>query len=142
MTIKYQISEVPTSTEQDYSIICTGINEFAKSLGLNVAAGSFFFAVYDENKSMIAAISGFDNFGQVEIGGLWVHEKIRDVGYGKALVQKAEDWGRSKGCGAVTVFTLKEWPACGWYQKIGFTIEFERSGHANNMIGCYLIKRL
>lgn len=87
-------------------------------------------------------MSGFDNFGYAEIGGLWVDERYRHQGYGKALVKKAVEWGSQKGCKGVTVFTLKDWPACAWYQKLGFNIEYERQNHANDSIGCYLIKEL
>ena len=141
MTLRYPITFIENASEQEYSAIFNGINAHARSQGLEAASGSYFFAVYDETKSIVAAISGFDNFGSAEIGGLWVHESLRGMGYGRALVQKAEDWGRSKGCTSLTVFTLKEWPAFAWYQSIGFTVEFERVGHANNMTGCYLIKK-
>lgn len=119
-----------------------GINLYAASLGLNASAGGYFFAAYDEQNTIIAAISGFDNFGPAEIGGLWVHEAYRGKGYGKALLQKAEEWGRAKGCTALTVFTLKEWPVCAWYQKLGFAVEFERPGHSGGMVGCYLAKSI
>jgi ribosomal protein S18 acetylase RimI-like enzyme len=142
MPLKYPITFIENPTEQDHHVIFKGINEFATSQGLNATAGSCFFAVYDENKTMVAALHGFDNFGPVEIGGLWVHEALRGQGYGRALVQKTEEWGRQNGCKFATVFTLKEWPVCAWYQKLGFKIEFERPGHANNTVGCYLIKKL
>ena len=142
MTLRYPIIFIENPTEQDHGVIFNGINAFARSQGLDATAGGYFFAAYDETKTMVAAISGFDNFGPAEIGGLWVHESLRGRGYGRALVQKAEEWGREKGCKSVTVFTLKEWPAYAWYQTLGFSVEFERSGHVNNMVGCYLIKKL
>ena len=138
----YPITFVEHPTGQDYQAIFDGINAFATSLGLDSTKGSYFFAVYDEAKIIKAAISGFDNFGTAEIGGLWVHESLRNKGYGRALVQKAVDWASSKGCNALTVFTLKQWPAFTWYQSLGFTLEFERPGHSNNLTGCYLIKWL
>lgn len=50
--------------------------------------------------------------------------------------------GKTKGCKAMTVFALKDWPVCAWYQKLGFNIEFEYQEHRNGTIGCYLIKKL
>lgn len=135
------IEFIENPTEEDHGAIFHGINSYAEKRGL-LGTGGYFFAVYDENKNIVAAISGFDNFGFAEIGGLWVSEIFRDKGYGKKLVEKAEEWARQKKCKAVTVFTLKDWPACVWYQKRGFEIEYERVGHANNSIGCYLIKKL
>lgn len=87
-------------------------------------------------------MSGYDNFGPAEISGLWVDEQYRHQGYGKALVAKAEEWAKQKGCKAMTVFTLKSWPVCEWYQRMGFKIEYERDGHAGDSKGCYLIKKL
>lgn len=66
----------------------------------------------------------------------------RSLGYGKALVEKAEEWAKQKGCAGLTLFTLKDWPACAWYQNLGFEIEYERDDHINHSIGCYLIKKI
>ena len=132
---------IENPSEKEHGAIYHGINSYAAQRGM-VGTGGYFFVAYDDNKNIIAAISGFDNFGPAEIGGLWVDERFRNQGYGEALVDKAEEWAKQKECKAVTVFTLKDWPACAWYQKLGFVIEYERPGHANNSIGCYLIKKL
>ncbi|HIF0260663.1 TPA: GNAT family N-acetyltransferase [Legionella pneumophila] len=132
---------IENPSEQDHGIICQGIDNYAAQHGLN-STGGYFFAIYDNNKNIVAAISGFDNFGPAEIGGLWVDEKLRNQGVGKSLITKAEEWAKQKGCKAITVFTLKDWPVFLWYQKLGFIVEYERLGHANDSIGCYLIKAL
>ncbi len=142
MSLRYPIVYLQNPTEKDHSVTFNGINEFALSRGLDATAGSYFFAVYDDNKKILGAITGFDNFGPTEIGALWVSEAFRGHGYGRALTDKAEEWARLKGSTMLTVFTLKDWPVCAFYQKLGFTIEFEREGHAKGSIGCYLIKNL
>lgn len=140
--MNYPILFIENATEVEYALLAKGINQFANSLGLSAAAGSYFFAAYDDSSRMIAALSGFDNFGVCEIGGLWVDERYRGQGYGKALIQKAEEWAKSKGLTLISVFTLKEWPAFSWYKALGFKVEFERQGHANQMIGAYLTKNI
>ena len=80
---------VESPTEDFYTIIHQGINEYAAKLGL-AGTGGYFYVVYDET-NVIAAISGFDNFGPAEIGGLWVDEKYRGQGYGKLLVEKPKE---------------------------------------------------
>lgn len=137
----HSIILIDNPTEEHHAAIYYGINAFAAERGL-AGTGGYFFAAYDNNKKIIAAISGFDNFGPAEIGGLWVDPLYRDQGYGKALVEKAQLWAKQKGCQALTVFTLKDWPACAWYQKLGFIIEYERLNHAKDVIGCYLIKKI
>lgn len=136
----FPIVLIEEPTEDHHAVIFNGINEYAASRNLT-GTGAYFFVVYDENKNIIAAISGFDNFGYAEIGGLWVHEKYRTHGYGKALVDKAEEWAKQKSCAGLTLFTLKDWPACSWYQHLGFEIEFDRINHRNHSIGSYLIKQ-
>jgi ribosomal protein S18 acetylase RimI-like enzyme len=142
MALVYPVVFIEHPTEADHAITFNGINNFARSRGLEATAGSYFYGVYDDNKKLVGVISGFDNFGPTEIGALWVSESIRGQGYGRALIERAEEWGRSKGSSMITVFTLKEWPVCALYQKLGFTVEFERKGHAKGSIGCYLMKRL
>jgi GNAT superfamily N-acetyltransferase len=137
----HKIIFIAEPSEKDQGAIYHGINHYAAGRGLP-GTGGYFYAAYDEDHNMIAAISGFDNFGPTEIAGLWVDERYRHQGYGKALIQKAEEWAKQKGCKALTVFTLKDWPACSWYQSLGFMVEYERQGHANGSIGCYLIKKL
>ncbi len=137
----FRIVKIEKPSENDHGVIYNGMNEYAAQYGME-GTGGYFFAAYDKNKKIIAAISGFDNFGTAEIGGLWIAEKYRNQGYGKALVVKAEAWGREKGCKVITVFTIKNWPAFGFYQNLGFKIEYERKGHAQGTIGCYLIKEI
>lgn len=72
---------IESPSEDFYTIIHQGINEYAAKRGLE-GTGGYFYVVYDESK-VIAAISGFDNFGPAEIGGLWVDENYRGQGYGK-----------------------------------------------------------
>ncbi len=142
VSLKYPVVYIQNPTEDDHAVIFHGINDFARSRGLDATAGSYFFGVRNDENKLVGAISGFDNFGPTEIGGLWVCESLRGYGYGRALIEKAEEWGRSKGSPMMTVFTLKDWPACAMYQKFGFTIEHERKDHAKGSVGCYLIKHL
>ena len=50
MTVHYPITVIEQPTEHDYNVIFNGINGFARAQGLNVAAGSYFFAIYDEKR--------------------------------------------------------------------------------------------
>jgi len=139
--MQHSIVFIETPTEEDYAIIANGISQFGAQRG-TVGLDTFFFIAYDENRTIIAAMSGYDNFGPAEISGLWIDERYRQQGYGYAMLAKAEAWARQKGIKSLTLFTLKEWPACAWYQKNGFVIEYERPNHVNNSTGCYLIKKL
>lgn len=74
---------IENPSEKEHGAIYHGMNNYAAQHGMS-GTGGYFFAAFDENKNIIAAISGFDNFGPTEIGGLWVEEKFRNQGFGIA----------------------------------------------------------
>ena len=61
----HAIVAIENPTEQDHGAIIHGMNHYAAGRGMQ-GTGGYFFAAYDENKNIIAAISGFDNFGPAE----------------------------------------------------------------------------
>ena len=81
-----KITFIESPTEKDHGAIYHGMNHYAAQHGFS-GTGGYFYVAYDGSKNIIAAISGFDNFGPAEIGDLWVDEQNRHQGYGKALVQ-------------------------------------------------------
>ncbi|MCE0722951.1 MULTISPECIES: hypothetical protein [Legionella] len=60
---------IENPSEEDHGAICKGIDQYAAQIGL-AGTGGYFYAAYDAHHNIIAAISGFDNFGPAEIGGL------------------------------------------------------------------------
>jgi GNAT superfamily N-acetyltransferase len=56
-----------------------------------------------------------------EISGLIVDEAARSQGVGKALLDAAEAWARSAGCGAISVHSnIKRRRAHGFYMRNGY----------------------
>src|SRR5215467_10414440 len=61
-------------------------------------ANLFSRIVRDENKKIIAGISGWTWANVCEITQVWVDEKVRNKGLGKMLLKAAEEEAKSKGC--------------------------------------------
>ncbi len=49
-----------------------------------------------------------------------VETKFRGIGIGSALLEKAEEWAKSKGARKVSLRVELDNPAVGWYRKKGY----------------------
>ena len=80
-------------------------------------------------------------YGCLHIDQLWVSPTLRSQGYGRQLMTKALEFGVAKQCSFATVNTM-DWEALEFYQKLGFEIEFKRTGFDHQSIFYFLRKSL
>ena len=66
---------------------------------------------------------------------------MRHQHLGTRLIASSECLGKEKGCLLATVNTM-DWEALGFYQKLGFKIEFQRTGYLNESTMYFLKKSL
>jgi GNAT superfamily N-acetyltransferase len=97
--------------------------------------------VRDDAGQITAGIYGWTWGGCCETRFLWVQPELRGQGYGRSLLQAAEQEARRRGCRQVVLDT-HSFQAPGFYQKLGYEIvgvvdEYPR-GHKKY----YLKKRL
>jgi mutator protein MutT len=78
---------------------------------------------------------------QLHIKYLFVDESYRGQGIARRLMHHALEFGKKKGCQFAFVETMS-FQAPEFYQKMGFTIEFSRSGYGENTAFHYLKKPL
>ncbi len=78
----------------------------------------FLFNAYDGER-FIGGINGNVYWSGLEIDTLWIDENYRGRGYGRALLQAAENFAREHS--AVVAF-LKTVEATGFYQKQGYQV--------------------
>ena len=72
---------------------------------------------------------------------MFVEAPYRGKKLGTALLEKALEYGRANGCAVAFVDTLS-FQARGFYQKLGFELEFTRTGLAHGVNLYYLKKDL
>jgi len=77
--------------------------------------------VRDENKDIIAGITGWTWAGVCEITQLWVNENARKNGIGKMLLEAAEAEAKSKCCYTILVRSYG-FQAPHFYERYGFRI--------------------
>jgi GNAT superfamily N-acetyltransferase len=81
----------------------------------------------NEDKQIIAGLSGYTWAGFCEIRFLWVHETMRGRGLGKQLLSAAETEVKARGCSLVALNSYS-FQAPDFYKKLGY----EEVGHVND----------
>lgn len=87
----------------------------------------FCFVAEDEEGEIAGAITGRAYYNEVHIGDLIVGERCRRSGLGGRLVGAVEDCYRGRGYDVITLTTFG-FQAPEFYKKLGYTVEFVRSG--------------
>lgn len=115
-----------------HAVLSTGIN------GLAEDPIAFCIDHQDEPVGMIALQLFWE---QLHIKYLFVEEPFRNQGMGRHLMEHALAYGKLKGCEFAFVETMS-FQAPEFYTKMGFQIEFSRSGYAHHTTFHYLKKSL
>lgn len=105
-------------------------------------ATPFAFFIKDTSEKIIAGANGFVLFGAIYTDMLWVDSAYRKKGYARSLMDRIHEYGREQGCTMATLSTMSFQSALGFYQKLGYKIDFEREGYIHNSKGIYLRKKL
>ena len=77
--------------------------------------------VRDETGAIIAGLTAFTWGGTLRIEYVWVHEQWRKHGYGKRMVETAEQEAIARGCKQVVLDT-HSFQAPDFYPKLGYSL--------------------
>lgn len=132
-----KIEFVKLPTNEQVSFLRKMLNE-----ELPKGIDEYAFFVRDANNEIIGGCNGFIVLNNIYTDQLWVHKDHRKHGWGKKLLEQSHDYGRSLGCTMATVSTLNIQGALGFYQKLGYNIDFERKGYSDNASVFFLHKML
>jgi N-acetylglutamate synthase-like GNAT family acetyltransferase len=101
--------------------------------------------VAEINGAAVGAVAGYTWGGYCELRQLWVDQAHRGKGLGSELITSAIDEARSRGCGAIFLFTFS-FQAPGFYARFGFerTCELREKprGHTDILMRLDLTKPL
>jgi GNAT superfamily N-acetyltransferase len=130
---------VPTSGELDliedrlYEFNCSRVGQDDGQL--------FAFFIRDEKQEIVAGISGWTWARASEIRQLWVHPDWRGHGYGKMLLDAAEQEARDHGCQVIGLDTYS-FQAPGFYSKYGYQKIFQVDDFPPGHQAHFYLKRL
>ncbi len=101
----------------------------------------FAFFIRDEQQEIVAGLSGWTWANACEIRDLWVHPKWRGQGYGRSLIESAEEEARTRGS-RVILITSYSFQAPAFYQKCGYKLVWLLNDFPPGHQNCYLVKKL
>jgi ribosomal protein S18 acetylase RimI-like enzyme len=128
MTSAMEIIYTPNPSSEEIESLYAGIAKYAQLKKNQPPIESYGFFVYGVEKEILAGCNGAMYYGCLYIDSLWVDESLRHKKIGKRLIASAEALGKERSCLFSTVNTM-DWEALGFYQKLGYTIEYERIGY-------------
>lgn len=111
----------------DIEFLTRKLNDETAELG---STHPFAFFIRNNTDEIIAGCNGFVVFGAIYTDQLWVHQDWRKKNLGRELMKHVHDYGRKVGCRIATVATMS-FQSQGFYEKLGYKVDFERSGYVN-----------
>lgn len=134
------ISEKPLTDALKEEIFAGFKRHAVEKTGHNDIGETYAF-VAEEEDLLLGAVVVELFWGALHIKYAYVHESARGKGLGRELMLCALAFGKSKNCPFAFVETMS-FQALDFYQKLGFTLDFTRSGHSHGTSAHYLSKRL
>lgn len=131
------LEHTSTPASEDIDFLTQKINKETPEFG---EAHPFAFFVRDEHNQIIAGCDGSVIFGSIYTDQLWVHPHHRKKGLGHKLMEAVHDYGRKSGYAMATVATMSFQGAKAFYEKLGYVMDFERTGYTRGS-SCIFLKR-
>jgi GNAT superfamily N-acetyltransferase len=122
----------------DIHFLTDKMNEDFISNGICEPFGIF---LRDKQNIILGGCNGSLLYGAIYTDQLWVDKNLRKMGYGKKLMAEVGKLGLAKNCSISTVSTMS-FQAREFYEKIGYTVDFERHGYSNGSSCIFLSKTL
>ena len=135
--MKFQINITPN--QEDIEYLTEKINQESMEFG---SAYNFGLFLYDANNTIIGGCNGSVIFGAIYTDQLWIDKKLRGTGLGRKIMEKVHDYGRENSCKIATVTTMSFQNARDFYEKLGYIVDFERSGYIMGSSMIFLKKNL
>jgi len=101
---------------------------------------SFGFFIRNGDGEIIAGCAGRMGFKSIYTGQLWVHPSYRKQNLGRKLMDKMHELGRKFGCYFATVGALDFQGSRGFYEKLGYVVEYKGEGYVDNST-CFFLKK-
>ena len=100
----------------------------------------FAFFIRNDQQEIVAGLSGWTWAHASEIRTLWVHPAWRGHGYGRSLLESAEQEAQARGC-TVILLSSYSFQSPAFYQKCGYELAWQLNDFPPGHQQCYLIKR-
>lgn len=100
----------------------------------------FAFFLRNEQQEIVAGLSGWTWAQACEIRTLWVDPAWRGHGYGRSLLESAEQEAQDRGCKVILIGSYS-FQAPEFYQKCGYKLAWQLNDFPPGHRHCYLVKQ-
>ena len=121
--------------------LAEGINDYSLQKVEIAGKGDPVAFVAKDGHTIVGGMTVEVFYGQLHIKLLFVEDAYRKHGIGKKLMEEALNFGREAKCCQAFVETMS-FQARGFYEKLGFSLEFSRIGYACGAKNHYFKKDL
>lgn len=139
-SIELEIEEVAPTWDLEKYAFSGFLKHSVESFGYDGDVNSFAYVIKIE-ENVVGVLMAKTFYGGLHIKQLYLEKELRGHGYGTALMEKALRKGKELGCSFAYLETLN-FQALGFYQKLGFHLEFTREGYNHEVSMHYLRKTL
>ena len=117
----YQLTVDDDPSSEDVEALAQGLNNHA--LAYTQVPGFRPIGVFmrDEHGGLVGGVWGYINWNWLWIGAVWLNESLRGAGYGRKLLEAAEQAGRERGCrySHLDTFSFQARPL---YERLGYEV--------------------
>lgn len=139
--MKYTIKYESNPKQDDTSILWQGITENATLVRGHKPAKSFAFFIKDENDQIKGGCSGCIFDGCLYLDLLWVDALLRGKSFGTQLMEETEKLAKENKCHFIMLNTM-DFEAPDFYKKLGYFVEFTRTGFEKDSSMLFFRKNL
>jgi ribosomal protein S18 acetylase RimI-like enzyme len=125
----------------DFQALATGLLSHHASQGHPRTWQKFCIFLKDDEEEVHAGIIVTFLWNGMHIDSLWVSESIRTQGWGRRLMELAEQEARNRGCTIAYTDTFS-WQAPGFYEKLGYSLYGRLEGFPEGNALSYYSKEL
>jgi len=98
------------------------------------------YFIRNDQQEIVAGLSGWTWAHACEIRALWVHPSWRRQGYGRDLLEAAEQEAQDRGCKVILIGSYS-FQAPAFYQKYGYELAWQLNDFPPGHQHFYLVKR-
>lgn len=117
----YKITLETNPTEADIRSVKRHLMDFNNQHAEPEHYASLVLFVRDPADNILGGLLGYTHWRWLFVQNLWVAESLRKLGYGRMLMQSAEQEALGRGCRHAYLDTF-DFQALGFYQKLGYQI--------------------
>lgn len=138
---QHHITLSDVHSHEDEAAVHEGLSAFNRAIVGDEHYQPLNLYIRDENGAIKGGLLGVTYWGWCYVSIVWIHEDLRGNGYGRRLLQIAQEEATRRGCRGMHLDTMS-FQALPFYEKLGFTVYGQIDDFIARHTRYYLQKRL